>query len=82
MLDSCVVDEDIDSTELLGSLFDDTFGIRRFGQICIDEFSLDSVAADLRFNLLDLCIRCESVENDVGTSSRELLSNAESDSTQ
>lgn len=68
VLDSSVVDQDINSTELLGGLFDDTLGIRRFGQICVDEFSLDSIAADLRFNLLDLCIRCESVENDVGTS--------------
>lgn len=82
MLDSSVVNQDINATELLGSLFDDVFAISWFGQVGKDEFGLDSIAGNRVLDLFDLFLRCESIEDDVGTSSRQLFSNAKSNTTQ
>jgi len=47
VLDSSIVDQDIDSTELFSGLVDEVLGIRWFGKVSIDEFSLDVIAGNL-----------------------------------
>ncbi len=61
MLDTGIVDEDVNSPELFGGLIDEVFGISWFGKIGINEFCFDVVAGDLGLNFVDFFLRGESV---------------------
>ena len=67
MLDTGVVDEDINSTEFFGGLFDEVLGVSGFGEIGINELGFDVVAGDLGLDFVNLFLRGESVEDDVST---------------
>ena len=67
MLDAGIVDQNVDSTEFLRSLFDKVLSVSRFGEICEDELSLDLVAGNLSLDFLNFILWSKSVQDDVST---------------
>ena len=67
MLDTGIVDEDINSTEFFGGLFNEVLGVSGFGEISENELGLDVIAGNLRCDVVNLILWSETVEDDVGT---------------
>jgi hypothetical protein len=68
VLNTGIVDEDINSTEFFGGLFNQILSISGFGEVSKNELGFDVIAGDLGGDVVNLILRGKSVENDVSTS--------------
>ena len=68
MLNTGIVDEDINSTEFFSGLFNQILSISGFGEVSKNELGFDVIAGDLGGDVVNLILRGKSVENDVSTS--------------
>jgi hypothetical protein len=68
VLNTGIVDEDINSTEFFSGLFNQILSISGFCEVSKNELGFDVIAGDLGGDVVNLILRGESVENDVSTS--------------
>ena len=82
MLKPCIVNLNMYCSKFLSSLLDYFFGFIRLTNIGVNEFGFDIIFSDKGLYLLDFFFLCESIENNIGTSARQLFGETKSDSTQ
>lgn len=64
---TCIVDQDVDSSEVLDGFRDDILAVLSFGQIGVDVFGFDVGIGgfEMVFDFFDSSLVSESIQNDI-----------------